>query len=181
MQSATISAHFQACLNDMRRRAYVFLNIDNLSILSFAAWLCESRAALVQVGSSLELVESMWDFNLEDVDSGVAAGFFAACETEVKHRGYLGLKGFADACNFQTLFYEEFEDSRSCLRRMMVKLLTIAYKWFLGEQALQSVIGRVPWNPNLQCGGEGDQPAEQGQKNYKEQGNKEVSHERYRR
>lgn len=50
-----------------------------------------------------ELVESVWDFRLEKVNSGVPHGYFAAKE-EVMHQRYFILNDFAGECKFFATF-----------------------------------------------------------------------------
>lgn len=98
MQCATIFTYLQACMIDRRHKAYISLRKDVVQHLRFAIWFCRTQSALVQMGAILKSAEAVWDFSLAKLDISVAAGFFAARETNVKHRRYSVLKGFADMC-----------------------------------------------------------------------------------
>lgn len=82
MQSATNFPYHNACMIDKRHRAYVFLKMDGVKFLRFAAWLRQKDAAIVQSGAILEKLKLVWDSSLARMDSGVAVGDFDAREKE---------------------------------------------------------------------------------------------------
>lgn len=84
--------------------------VDDVTFLKFSAWLRGTRAALSTIRAIPKLVDSVWDFSLAKLDSGVALGYFVAREAEVMHRGYCKLKDFAYACDFPASFFERLEE-----------------------------------------------------------------------
>lgn len=55
-----------------KHRVFVFLKVNDVNLLRFAAWLAETRAALKTMCPIPEPVKPVCNFSLAKVDSGIA-------------------------------------------------------------------------------------------------------------
>lgn len=65
----TVFAFLQACVINKRKVAYVFFNTDEFKFIASSAWLCRTRAALVQRNEARACFESEGDFGFAGMDS----------------------------------------------------------------------------------------------------------------
>lgn len=115
-QCASLTASVQSCMLDRKHRPYVFLKVDDMKFLRFAARPRGTQASFESMRVIPEQAKFVWNFSLAKENSGVALRYFAARKVEVMHREYFLVKDFLNACNFTASFFEKLEELPSIPR-----------------------------------------------------------------
>lgn len=137
-RNSKVSAVLQNCMIDEIHRGYEFLDIDFAIFSKEEAWLCRTRAALVQLSCIPASADMNWGLRLAMVDSSVAFQYFSAHDGELKHPKDLVQETLAKAWAFPRVFFENLRASFLLPREAQAELYAIVYKSLSVERAMGS-------------------------------------------
>ena len=142
----------------LTHRAHLYADVASLLYLQRLAWLLACKVVIDDfktiARAQKDFIPECWESALCHYKNGLGGKLFSKCESELKHRGYCVLEGFADDSGIPESVRtalkrpKQFENSAS-------QLFSHYLNSFPGEDALKDSEKSSFWNPIINTGKQG--------------------------